>query len=246
MRSILITGAASGIGAAICRRLAAPGVAILAHSRRNQAGLDAAAEAARAAGAEVVTALGDLADPAVPGSLVDAAIGAFGRLDTVISNAGFADRTKTADLSDEAFAQSLDAIQWGFFRLARAAIPHLGSGGRMVAVSSFVAHAFRPGVTMFPASAAAKAGMEALVRALALELAPRGVTVNAVVPGFIRKDTAAHAAIEPAALQAQLANIPAGRVGLPDEVAAAVAFLASTDAAYITGQRLHVSGGLVI
>ena len=246
MRSILITGAASGIGAAICRRLAAPGVAILAHSRRNQAGLDAAAEAARAAGAEVVTALGDLADPAVPGSLVDAAIGAFGRLDTVISNAGFADRTKTADLSDEAFAQSLDAIQWGFFRLARAAIPHLGSGGRMVAVSSFVAHAFRPGVTMFPASAAAKAGMEALVRALALELAPRGVTVNAVVPGFIRKDTAAHAAIEPAALQAQLANIPAGRVGLPDEVAAAVGFLASTDAAYITGQRLHVSGGLVI
>ncbi len=245
-RSILITGAASGIGAATCLRLAAPGVGILAHTRRNQAGLDRVADAARAAGATVVTALGDLADPSVPQALVDAAIARFGRLDTIISNAGFADRTKTADLTDDAFARSLDAIQWGFFRLARAAIPHLGSGGRIIAVSSFVAHAFRPGVTIFPASAAAKAGMEALVRALALELAPRGVTVNAVVPGFIRKDEAAHAAIDPQALQAQLANIPAGRVGLPDDVAAAIAFLASADASYITGQTLHVSGGLVI
>ena len=245
-RSILVTGAASGIGAAICRRLAAPGVAILAHTRRNQTGLDAVAQAARAAGATVITKLGDLADPTIPATLIDAALAKFGRLDTIISNAGFADRTQTADLTDEAFARSLDAIQWGFFRLARAAIPHFAPGGRIIAVSSFVAHAFRPGVTIFPASAAAKAGMEALVKALALELAPRGVTVNAVVPGFIRKDAAAHAAIDPMALQAQLANIPAGRVGLPDEVAAAIAFLASADAAYITGQTLHVSGGLVI
>ncbi|MBC7637646.1 MAG: SDR family oxidoreductase [Acetobacteraceae bacterium] len=245
-RSILITGAASGIGAAICRRIAAPGVAILAHTRRNQAGLEAVAQAARGAGATVATTLGDLTDPAIPAALVDRAVAEFGRLDTIISNAGFADRTKTADLTDDAFARSLDAIQWGFFRLARAAIPHLGAGGRIIAVSSFVAHAFRPGVAVFPASAAAKAGMEALVKALALELAARGVTVNAVVPGFIRKDAAAHAAIAPEALQAQLANIPAGRVGLPDEVAAAIAFLASAGAAYITGQTLHVSGGLVI
>jgi 3-oxoacyl-[acyl-carrier protein] reductase len=245
-RVILVTGAASGIGAAICRRLAAPGVAILAHTRRNQAGLDAVAAAARAAGATVLIALGDIADPATPAKLVAAAIAQFGQLDTIISNAGFADRTATADLTDDAFAQSLDAIQWGFFRLARAAIPHLSAGGRIVAVSSFVAHAFRPGVAVFPASAAAKAGMEALVRALALELAPCGVTVNAVVPGFIRKDAAAHTTIDPAAVLAQLANIPAGRVGLPEEVAAAIAFLASADAAYITGQTLHVSGGLVI
>ena len=175
-----------------------------------------------------------------------AAVDRFGRLDTVVSNAGFADRTAVADLTDVAFARSLEAIQWGFLRLARAAIPHLGAGGRIVAVSSFVAHAFRPGVATFPASAAAKAGMEALVRALAMELAPRKVTVNAVVPGFIRKDAAAHAALDPAALQHQLAQIPLGRVGLPGEVAAAIGFLASPDASYITGQCLHVSGGLVI
>ena len=245
-RTILITGAASGIGAATAARLAGRGVGLLLHSRRNQAGLDRAAAVAQAAGAEVETALGDLAVPELAAALVTAAVDRFGRLDTVVSNAGFADRTAVADLTDVAFARSLEAIQWGFLRLARAAIPHLGAGGRIVAVSSFVAHAFRPGVATFPASAAAKAGMEALVRALAMELAPRKVTVNAVVPGFIRKDAAAHAALDPAALQHQLAQIPLGRVGLPGEVAAAIGFLASPDASYITGQCLHVSGGLVI
>ena len=245
-RVILITGAASGIGAAAAVRLAGRGVGLLLHSRRNQAGLDRAAAAARAAGAEVATMLGDLAVPELAAALVVAAVEQFGRLDTVVSNAGFADRTAVADLTDAAFTRSLEAIQFGFLRLARAALPQLGAGGRIVAVSSFVAHAFRPGVATFPASAAAKAGMEALVRALAMELAPSGITVNAVVPGFIRKDAAAHAALDPAALQHQLAQIPAGRVGVPDEVAAAIAFLASVEASYITGQCLHVSGGLVI
>ena len=116
----------------------------------------------------------------------------------------------------------------------------------IVAVSSFVAHAFRTDLTGFPASAAAKAGMEALVRALAVELGPVGVTVNAVAPGFIRKDHGAHRAIDPAALAAQISRIPLGRIGLPDDVAAVVAFLTSADAAYVTGQVLHADGGLVI
>jgi NAD(P)-dependent dehydrogenase (short-subunit alcohol dehydrogenase family) len=98
---------------------------------------------------------------------------------------------------------------------------------------------------IFPASAAAKAGLEALVRALAIELAP-DVTVNAVVPGFIRKDTGAHAALDPETAARRTAAIPLRRLGLPDEIAAAVAFLASEEAGYITGQCLHVDGGLVI
>jgi len=247
-RIILVTGAASGIGAAVCRRMAAPGVGIIVHTRRNAAGAEAVAQSARDAGAEAEIALGDLADPAVPAALVGRAMEQFGALHAVVSNAGFADRTRFGELTDAAFARSVDAIQWAFLRLARAALPHLRAApdARVVAISSFVAHVFRNDVATFPASASAKAGLEALVRALAIELAPAGVTVNAVVPGFIRKDAGAHAALDPATAARQVEKIPLGRLGLPDDVAAAVAFLASAEAAYVTGQLLHVDGGLVM
>lgn len=246
-RVVLVTGAGSGIGAAVCRRLGTPGVAVLVHARRNRAGAERVAEGVRAAGGEAAVAFGDLADPAVPAALVAGAVERFGALHVLVSNAGFADRTPLAALTDEAFRTSVEAMQTAFFRLARAALPHLrGAGARIVAVSSFVAHAFRPGLTVFPASAAAKAGLEALVRALAVELGPAGVTVNAVVPGFTRKDAGAHAALDPKVLAGMVEKIPLGRIGLPEDVAAAVAFLASPEAGYITGQCLHVDGGLVI
>ncbi len=247
-RVALVTGAASGIGAAICRALARSGMAILVHTRANRAGAEATVQAVRAAGGSAELALGDLAIPDTAASLVDRAVQCFGGLDVLVSNAGFADRTALGKLTDEAMTRSMEAIHGAFFRLARAAIPHLTAGrdGRIVAVSSFVVHAFRTDMAVFPASAAAKAASEALVRALAIELASAGVTVNAVVPGFIRKDAGAHAAFTPAQAAAQAVRIPLGRLGVPDDVAAAVAFLVSPAAAYITGQALHVDGGLVI
>jgi NAD(P)-dependent dehydrogenase (short-subunit alcohol dehydrogenase family) len=247
-RVFLVTGAASGIGAAICRAVAAPETAVLIHTRRNETGAGKVADDVRAAGGDAAVMLGDLARPDAAAAAVREAVSRFGRLDVLVSNAGFADRTAFADLSDAAMTASVEGIQGAFFRLARAAIPHLGASAypRIVAVSSFVAHSFRTDVASFPASAAAKAGLEALVRALAVELGGVGVTVNAVVPGFIRKDAGAHRAIDPAALASQTARIPLGRIGLPDDVAAAVAFLASPAAGYITGQCLHVDGGLVI
>jgi NAD(P)-dependent dehydrogenase (short-subunit alcohol dehydrogenase family) len=247
-RTVLVTGAASGIGAAICRALASPGVALLLHTRRNQDGVSRVAAEARAAGAAAEIMLADLIEPDAAAAVVREAVNRFGRLDVLISNAGFADRTPFANLTDAAMTASVEAILGAFFRLARAAIPHLREAmePRIVAVSSFVAHSFRTDVATFPASAAAKAGQEALVRALAVELGAAGVTVNAVVPGFIRKDAGAHRAIGPGVLASQTAHIPLGRIGLPAEVAAAVAFLASPAAGYITGQTLHVDGGLVI
>ncbi|MGK7864660.1 SDR family NAD(P)-dependent oxidoreductase [Falsiroseomonas sp. E2-1-a4] len=246
-RTILVTGAASGIGAACCRALAGPGTAILVHTRKNAAGAEAVAEAVRAAGGLAEVMLGDIADPALPAALVARVQARFGGLDVVVANAGFADRTPVAALTDAGFAQSMDTVLWAFLRLARAALPVLAEGQapRLVAISSFVAHVFRTDATLFPATAAAKAGVEALVRALAVEAASSGTTVNAVAPGFTQKDAAGHSAMTPAQWDAVRARIPLGRLGTPGDVAQAVAFLASPGAAYITGQVLHVNGGLV-
>jgi NAD(P)-dependent dehydrogenase (short-subunit alcohol dehydrogenase family) len=205
------------------------------------------AEAARTAGAEVATRLGDLACSSTAEALVAHAVERFGGLDVLISNAGFADRTKPATLTDAAIARSWKAMPLAFLRLARAAMPALRAGraARLVAISSFAAHVFRPDVPVFAATAAAKAALEALVRALAIELAP-DATVNAVAPGLIRKDAGAHRAIDPEAARRQVEAIPMGRIGSPDDVAAAVAWLVSAEAGYVTGQVLHVNGGLMI
>ena len=247
-RTALITGAASGIGAAIARALAGPGTALALATRANRAGLEATEAAARGAGAATLALMGDLADPATAGALVAATIARFGRLDVLVSNAGAADRTPLADLSDVALTRALETTVGAFARLVRAALPHLRAGNRprIVAVSSFVARAARPDLPRFAATAAAKAGLEALVRTLALDCAADGIAVNAVVPGFIAKDAGVAAALDPAARARQAEAIPAGRLGRPEEVAAAVAFLAAPTTAGITGVLLAVDGGLLL
>jgi NAD(P)-dependent dehydrogenase (short-subunit alcohol dehydrogenase family) len=245
-RVVLITGAASGVGAALARRLPGPDIALVLHTRANRAGLDAVAAAARAAGAEVRSMLGDLAEPATATASIAEAADRFGRLDGLVHNAGFALAKPFGQLEQHELDHSGAVIRDAFFRLATAALPLLSASprGRVVAVSSFVAHEFRLGGVVFAASAAAKAGLEALMKALAAQLAPRGVTVNAVVPGFVRKDPGAAKALDAETAARALERVPLARLGEPDEIAATIAFLLGPDAGYITGQAIRVDGGL--
>lgn len=192
--------------------------------------------------------LGDLADPKVPVKLVETALSQFGGLDQIVANAGFAQRGGVADGTLEDLVMAERCMPDAFYLMVQAALKPLGESdwGRVVAVSSFVAHAFSE-EPKFATTAAAKAAIEALAKTLAIELAPEGVTVNCIAPGFTAKDATGHSAMsEEARVKAITGRVPLGRIGTPDDMAAAVEFLLSRDAAYITGQTIHVDGGLTL
>jgi 3-oxoacyl-[acyl-carrier protein] reductase len=249
MDSVVVTGAGSGIGAATCRRLAAQGVALVIHTGSNRQRAERVAEECRAVRTRVI--VGDLAAPGTVDALFEATEG-LGRLRGVVANAGFADRRSIAELDDAALERSLGVMVVPLAHLLRRSADLLkasvkaGGLGRFVAVSSFVAHRFVPGTSMFAASAAAKAGVEALVRSAAAELAPYGVGVNAVAPGYVRKDVPDAGALSEAQWANTLERIPMRRLGTPNDIAGSIEFLLSPQSAYITGQVIHVDGGMTL
>ncbi|AYG82331.1 Glucose 1-dehydrogenase 2 [Streptomyces hundungensis] len=233
----LITGAARGIGAAIARRLTDEGARVLvADIDMGQA--DATAAALKGAVARHC----DVSDRASVEAAVAFAVEEFGRLDVLVNNAYSCtpDAERFENEDDEEWARDLDVTLTGAFRCARAALPHLAASGRGAIVNigsvngeqDFGNHAY----------SAAKAGLASLTRTLAGDAAPRGVRVNLVHPGTIR--TPAWEGRE-AQLERLARQYPMGRVGEPEDIAAAVAFLASADASWITGTTLRVDGGVM-
>lgn len=238
-KTALVTGASGGIGSAIARALHGQG-AHVALSGTRTAALD---ELAKSLGDRVYALPCDLSDPAATDSLVGRAEEAMGHLDVLVNNAGLTRDGLAMRMRDEDWQKVIDVNLTAGFRLARAALRNMvrRRWGRIIAITSIVGATGNPGQTNYAAS---KAGMVGMTKALAAEVSGRGVTANCVAPGFI--ETAMTDVLKEEQRQALIGRIPSGRLGSPDDVAACVAFLASEEAGYVTGQTLHVNGGMAM
>ncbi|MDA8344033.1 MAG: 3-oxoacyl-[acyl-carrier-protein] reductase [Thermaerobacter sp.] len=235
----LVTGASRGIGRACALRLAKEGFAVAVNYRQGTAQAGAVVQEITDAGGTAFALPGDVAVPGEADRLVHEVTEKFGRIDVLVNNAGITRDTLVLRMSDDDFDAVLATNLAGAFRLIRAALkPMLRQRyGRIINISSIAGMVGNPGQANY---SAAKAGMLGLTRAVAKEVASRNITVNAVAPGLIDTDMSS----DIKGREALVASIPLGRAGTPEEVAAAVAFLARQEAAYITGVTLPVDGGL--
>jgi 3-oxoacyl-[acyl-carrier protein] reductase len=239
-KTALVTGASGGIGGAIARALHAQGAFIVASGTR----VEALASVAEALGERVSTVACDLADgAAVDGLIARAEAAADGKIDILVANAGVTRDGLLLRMKDEDWETVLKVNLEAYFRLSRAALRGMMKRrwGRIIGVTSVVGVTGNPGQTNYAAS---KAGMIGFSKSLAQEVASRNVTVNCVAPGFIASPMTD--ALNDQQKEGILSRIPAARLGSGDDVAAACVYLAAEEAAYVTGQTLHVNGGMAM
>ncbi|MBO6757057.1 MAG: 3-oxoacyl-[acyl-carrier-protein] reductase [Roseibium sp.] len=238
-KTALVTGATGGIGASIAKALHAQGATVSVSGTR----AERLAELADELGDRVHVTPANLSDRAAVADLVPAAESAMGSLDILVNNAGITRDNIFMRMKDEEWDQVLEVNLTSGFHICRAAIRGMMKrrSGRIIGITSVVGVTGNPGQVNY---AAAKAGMIGMYKSLAREVASRSITVNTIAPGFI--ETAMTDVLNEKQRDAILTTVPAGRLGTADEIAAATVYLASDEAAYMTGQTLHVNGGMAM
>ncbi len=239
----IVTGASGGIGRAIAEALAAEGAAVAVHYAENREAAEALVGAISEGGGKAASVQADLSMREGAQRVAAAALQAFGRIDILVNNAGILRDTLVLRMRDEDWEAVINTNLNSAFYCTKAVLREFvrQRSGRIINITSVVAETGNAGQANY---VAAKAGMIGLTKAVAREVASRGITVNAVAPGFV--ETRMTGRLSPEQVKMHLEQVPLGRAGKPEEIAAAVVFLASDDASYITGQVLHVDGGLVM
>jgi len=238
----VVTGASKGIGAGIAKAYAAEGASVVVNYASSKAGADAVVAAITAAGGTAVAVGGDVSKAAEAQGIIDAAITNFGRLDILVNNSGVYEFTPIESVTEEEFHRQFNVNVLGLLLTTQAAVAHLGTGGSIINVGSLVSRITPAASAIYTGT---KGAVDAITGVLSRELGPRGIRVNAVNPGMVITEGVKSAGIEGSDFETFAINqTPLGRIGQVDDIAPIVAFLASDDARWLTGELIIASGGM--